>query len=103
VTEPRKHTVRVSIAGEEYSIRTDAPAEHTFAVAEYVDGVLRSILSSGAVIESHRAAILAALQITDELFRERASGQDTTSRISALTAEAAKSLPSARRPPDEAP
>lgn len=101
MTTSRKHTVRVTIAGEEYSIRTDAPAEHTHAVAEYVDGVLRGILAAGAVIESHRAAILAALQITDELFRERASRDDVTARLSALSAEAARALPSARRPAED--
>ena len=31
------HLVRVNIVGEEYAIRSDAPPEHTRAVAEYVD------------------------------------------------------------------
>jgi cell division protein ZapA len=93
----RKHSVKVTIAGEEYTIRTDAPAEHTHAVAAHVDEVIRGILHGGALIESHRAAILAALQITDELFRERASRAETTERLGELTAEVRRWLPPGKR------
>lgn len=93
----RKHSVKVTIAGEEYTLRTDAPAEHTYAVAAHVDDVIRQILHGGALIESHRAAILAALQITDQLFRERASRQETTERLGALASEVRRWLPPGRR------
>ena len=93
----KKHSVKVTIAGEEYTIRTDAPAEHTHAVAAHVDETIRQILHGGALIESNRAAILAALQITDQLFRERASRQDTTDRLSALASEVRRWLPPGRR------
>jgi cell division protein ZapA len=97
----RKHSVKVTIAGEEYTLRTDAPAEHTHAVAAHVDDVIRGILHGGALIESHRAAILAALQITDELFRERASHEQASEKIAALTSEVRRWLPPARRPAEE--
>jgi cell division protein ZapA len=93
----RKHSVKVTIAGEEYTLRTDAPAEHTHAVAAHVDEVIRGILHGGALIESHRAAILAALQITDQLFRERASREETAERLVSLTAEVRRWLPPGRR------
>jgi cell division protein ZapA len=93
----KKHSVKVTIAGEEYTIRTDAPAEHTHAVAAYVDDMIRQILHGGALIESHRAAILAALQITDQLFRERASRQETTERLTALANEVRRWLPPGKR------
>lgn len=97
----RKHSVKVTIAGEEYTIRTDAPAEHTHAVAKYVDEIIRGILHGGALIETQRAAILAALQITDELFRERASRTETSDRLSAMAAEVRRWLPPSRRPADD--
>ena len=96
----RKHSVKVTIAGEEYTLRTDAPAEHTHAVAAHVDEVIRGILNGGALIESHRAAILAALQITDQLFRERASREETSERLAALTSEVRRWLPPAKRHED---
>jgi cell division protein ZapA len=96
VTPPR-HSVRVRIHGEDYSLRTDADPEHTRAVAEYVDQAIRTVVASGAVVDSHRAAILAALQITDELFRTRAADQATADRIHSLSAELRRWLPPARR------
>lgn len=64
-------TVRVTIFGEEYSIRTDAPEEYTLECARYVDDAVQKAHVHGQVAEPHRAAVLAALQITDELFRTR--------------------------------
>ena len=66
-----KATVRVTIFGEEYAIRSDAPQEYTLECARYVDDAVQRAHVRGQVAEPHRAAVLAALQITDELFRSR--------------------------------
>jgi cell division protein ZapA len=66
-----KATVRVTIFGEEYAIRSDAPEEYTLECARYVDEAVQNAHVQGQVAEPHRAAVLAALQITDELFRSR--------------------------------
>lgn len=70
VMKPRKTSVTVEIAGEKHVLRSDAPAEYTRSVAAHVDGTIRSL---GVVdtLELHRTAILAAMLITDELFRTR--------------------------------
>lgn len=65
-----RRTVTVEIAGERHVLRSDASAEYTQSVAAHVDATLRTI-TLGNSLESHRAAILAALTITDELFRTR--------------------------------
>ena len=92
-----KHSVRVQIYGEEYALRTDADPEHTRAVAEYVDRAIRDVVQGGAVVETHKAAILAALQITDELFRARADDADHAERIRSLAGELRRWLPPAKR------
>ena len=96
-----KAVVRVRICGEEYSLRTEASPAHTQAVAEHVDRMIRAILNSGA-IETHKAAILAALQITDELFRERAASDAITGEIRQLAADIRPLLPPAKRGEDGA-
>jgi cell division protein ZapA len=93
----KKTTVRVSIMGEEYSIRSDETPEHTRAVAEYVDQAIRRVVSQGAVVETQRAAILAMLQITDELFKARATSADLTSAMKGLKADVRRWLPPAKR------
>lgn len=67
---PRQHKVTVEIAGEKHLLRSDAPPEYTRAVAAHVDATLRA-LPGYASLDPHRAATLAALSITDELFRAR--------------------------------
>jgi cell division protein ZapA len=94
----RKHVVKVTIVGEEHLIRSEAPPEHTRAVAEYVDRTIRAITNSGSiVIDPHRAAILAAMKITDELFVERAAVEDMEGAIESLSGEVRRWLPPAKR------
>jgi cell division protein ZapA len=89
--------VKVRIGADEYALRSDRPEEYTRAVAEHVDRALREILSSGAIVESHKAAVLAALAIADELFQERRLQTDMAERLVQLSAELARLLPPAKR------
>lgn len=63
-------TVPVQIFGEEYVIRTDQDEEHTRKCAAYVDEAIEDAHLRGHVSES-KAAILAAMEIADELLRLR--------------------------------
>ena len=93
----QKTSVKVEILGESYAIRTEAPPEHTRAVAEHLDRAIRQILAGGAVIEANRAAILAALQITSELFVAREAQTELTASMKALGADVRRLLPPAKR------
>jgi cell division protein ZapA len=93
----KRSSVKVTIVGQELTIRSDATPEHTREVAAYVDKTIRGIMNSGAIVESNRAAILAALQITDELFRARATQQSLDESIESLSAEVRRWLPPAKR------
>jgi hypothetical protein len=48
-------------------------------------------------VESHKAAILAGLAITDELFQARRGDQDIAERLSTLADDLARLLPPAKR------
>ncbi|MEX2569939.1 MAG: cell division protein ZapA [Gemmatimonadota bacterium] len=65
-----RHSVTVEIAGERHVLRSDASPEYTQSVAAHLDETIRA-LGLGNTLDPHRAAILAALTITDELFRSR--------------------------------
>lgn len=97
----RKAAVKVTIAGDEYALKSDASPEHARAVAEHVDQVIKSILDSGTVVETHRAAILAALQITDQYFRSREAREELASGLEALSADVRRWLPPAKRAGEE--
>ena len=93
---PKKNLIRVTIMNEEYSVRSDASPEHTKAVAEYLDAAIQRVLDGGSVVETNRAAILAALQITGELFEARA-GNELTDRLKGLSAEVKRLLQPGKR------
>jgi cell division protein ZapA len=93
----KKTSVKVEILGESYAIRSEADPEHTRAVAQHLDRAIRQILAGGAVIEANRAAILAALQITSELFLEREANQSITGAMQELSGDVRRMLPPAKR------
>ena len=101
----KKNVVKVSIVGEEYTLRSDASPEHTQAVAAYVDQAIRKIRSGSNLVETHKAAILAALQITDELFKAREDAAAVVDSTRRLTADVRRWLPPAKRgtTPSESP
>ena len=79
--------VTVRIGGEEHTIRANVEPEYTRKCAEWVNERIGEIKTQLGLIESHKAAILAALSITDEMFQARAQVeelQDSSTR----TAEA---------------
>ncbi|MBA3918067.1 MAG: hypothetical protein C0516_05715 [Gemmatimonas sp.] len=89
--------VKVRIMGDEYTLRTEASAEHTKAVAEHVDRTIRAVMSGSSTVETQKAAILAALQITDDLFRERGALEALTDDMRQLAADIRPLLPPAKR------
>lgn len=92
----KKNLVRVTILDEEYAIRSDETPEHTRAVAKYLEDAIRRVRETANVVETSRATILAALQITGELFEAR-SGSDMTQRIKGLSVEVRRLLPPTKR------
>ncbi len=92
-----KHAVRVFIGGEEYTVRSELPPEYTREVAAYLDAALRRVRDSLPSVESHKAAILAGLAITDELFQARRGDREMAERLSRLADELARLLPPAKR------
>lgn len=93
----KKNVVNVTIQGAEYTLRTETSPEDARAIAEYVDEVISETMSSGARIESHKAAILAALRIAGELFEARAQADDLASEMTSLSDEIRPWLPPAKR------
>ncbi len=93
----KKTTTRVTILNEEYAVRTDMSPEHAHEVANYLDALIRRVLASGAVVESNRAVVLAALQVTGELFDARASLAATNTSIADLSDFVRPLLPPSKR------
>ena len=56
----KKHAVKVTIVDEEYTVRSELDPDYTRLVAAHVDQSIRRVLHAGPMVETHKAAILAA-------------------------------------------
>lgn len=92
-----KSAVRVFIGGEEFTVRSELPAEYTREVAAYLDAALKRVRDTLPMVESHKAAILAALAITDELFQARNGDREIADRLTSMADDLARLLPPAKR------
>ena len=92
-----KSAVRVFIGGEEYTVRSELPPEYTREVAAYLDAALKRVRDTLPMVESHKAAILAALSITDELFQARRGDREAADRLTSMANDLARLLPPAKR------
>jgi cell division protein ZapA (FtsZ GTPase activity inhibitor) len=92
-----KNAVRVTIGGEEFTVRSELPPEYTREVAAYLDAALKRVRDGLPTVEAHKAAILAGLAITDELFQARRGDRDLAGRLSSMADQLARVLPPAKR------
>lgn len=61
--------VPVTIFGQSYTLRTDQKPSYIQNLAEYVDGRMREVADLTRTADTAKIAILAALNIADELHR----------------------------------
>jgi cell division protein ZapA len=84
-----KNVVQVQILGHQLPIRGDADPSYILELAEYVDRKMREVTQKMPVAAVSKVAILASLNIADELFKERANksrtGNDVLGRAEQLT------------------
>jgi cell division protein ZapA len=92
-----KHSVKVSILNEDFTIRSDTPPDQTKEIANYLDSAARQVMSGSNVIESNRAVVLAALRITAELFEEREACRELSGSMKDFADEMRRLLPPAKR------
>jgi cell division protein ZapA len=66
---PDSQVVSVEIRGQRYPIRSDLDATYVNGLATYVDEKIRAASETSPSGDSLRLAVIAALNIADELFR----------------------------------
>ena len=64
--------VQVQIFGDAYTLRGDADPAYVLELAAYVDARMREVTDKLPVASAARVAVLASLNLADELFQERA-------------------------------
>ena len=71
---------RVQIFGREYLLQSEESAEYAHSVAAYVDQKMAEIASERNLADPARAAIMAAMDMADELLQRRDSRDKSSGR-----------------------
>ena len=86
MTEPKR--VDVEILGQRYAIRSAAPPDYVRQLVDYLESRVKEIRGEAAGQDPVKFLVLAALDITDELFRlrdDRARNDgDASARVAVL-------------------
>ena len=77
----------ITIMGQQYPIRTSLDAEYVIRLATFVDEKMRAVSESTPSGDSVRLAVLAALNIADELFRCRDANDQRNGQLAERTEE----------------
>ena len=68
--------MKIDIYDQSYNVSTDQNEEYLRELAAYVDGKMREVAEATRIVDSLKVAVLAALNIADELFSSRAQHQE---------------------------
>ena len=71
MADEKKIAIPIKIFNQELRIRTEEPPEYVREVARYLDAKIFEVVNNASTASPTKAVILAALNITDELFRDR--------------------------------
>jgi cell division protein ZapA len=76
-----KRSVTVQIAGQRYTLRSDAGEDTVRAIASFVDRRMKEIQKQTRTADTQSLAILTALQIAEDLFSEREATEALKKRV----------------------
>ena len=82
-----ERVVNVDIHGQRYSVRSDLDAHYITELAAYLDDRMRAAAHELSNADPLRVAVVAALNIADELFRARRESAGADGELRARTAE----------------
>jgi cell division protein ZapA len=79
--------IQVDIHGQRYAVRSELDPQYIGELVAYLDEKMRTAACELTSADPLRIAIIAALNISDELFRARADTAGVDSRVRARAAE----------------
>jgi cell division protein ZapA len=85
-------SVTVTIYGHEYTLKGEADSDYVQKVARFVDRKMKEVADSSTVASTAKVAILAAINIADELFRERQKRHEALAALDERTGHIAQLL-----------
>jgi cell division protein ZapA len=75
-----KHTVKVTILGQQYTVKSDATPDEVAKVVDFVNAKIAEVAASGRTIDSLNVAVLALLNLAGTFLRLQEERLVTTSQ-----------------------
>ncbi len=82
-----KHTVQVTVLGQQYALRSEVSAEEVQVVADFVNEKIDEVRASGRAVDTLNSAVLALLNVSGAYLHLKKTGnisEDTQGRLDAL-------------------
>ncbi len=79
--EKNKNRVTVTIMGEDYTIKGSSSPQLMEKAARYVDHLMRTLAANNRNISRNRIAVLTALNLADELLKQKQGFKQHTEEI----------------------
>jgi cell division protein ZapA len=95
---PPKHSIKVEIYKQTYTVRSNHDPAYIQELADYVNSRMREVEQGMMGVDSLRVAILTALQIADELHMSRKEVEDAGREIDERSTKYAELLDQILRP-----
>jgi cell division protein ZapA len=76
-----KRSVTVEVAGLKFQLKTDADEAYVKSLARFVTEKVEEVRSQSRTIATHNLALLAAMNIADDLFRTRRISREQRQKL----------------------
>jgi cell division protein ZapA (FtsZ GTPase activity inhibitor) len=86
--EGAMESVEVTILGQRYMVRGEAPRAHILRLAEFLDGRIRAVYKQVPGATPMKASVLAGLILSDELLGLKKDLEATRKRLASMESSA---------------
>lgn len=83
----RRGTLQIDTLGTSFSIQTDEKPEYLNVLYSHLKKTIQDIENASGIDDPLKIAILAGIQITDELYKEKLKNRDQSKNLDLVEAE----------------
>ena len=87
-----KNSIKVTIMGTEYALKSDADPQYIQEIASYVDQKIQKLVEGTQLTSQLKIAVLTAVNICDELFRLKRKHDKLVKEIESTSEEITENL-----------
>ena len=88
----KERLVEIKVFGQTYTVKSDAEEDHIQAIAQYVNEKMEEVLKKTRSVSTLNVAILTALNIADDLLKEKGKRMALLREVEAKSKDLAEKI-----------